>query len=159
MKLDAASLIHRWGIPLATLIYCYVSGLVPVVNAEAFLVIISSALLTKSELVLTAAVAAAGQMAAKSTMYVVVRTSFRHPPKKYEGQLARAREKFARWRYGTGVFLFASAASGFPPFYAVSIMSGMLKINFLTFLLCGLAGRFLRFGAALLFPQLIKSLF
>ncbi len=159
MKFDPNALIKTWGLPTATFIYCFVSGLVPVVNAEAFLVIISSALLTRSQLLLITTLATAGQMTAKCTMYIVARTSFRRPPKKYEEKFNRTREKLDHWRYGVGLFFFASASTGFPPFYVVSILAGMMKFNFVTFLLFGLAGRFVRFGVALLFPQLLKSLF
>lgn len=159
MKLDPNALIKTWGLPAATFIYCYASGLIPVVNAEAFLVIISSALLSKSQLLLITALAALGQMAAKSTMYIVARTSFRRPPKKYEEKFAQAQAKLAGWRFGVPGFLFVSSSTGFPPFYVVSILAGMMKINFVTFLVFGLAGRFIRFGIALLFPQLLKSLF
>jgi membrane protein YqaA with SNARE-associated domain len=159
MKLDANSLINTWGLPTATFVYCFASGLLPFVNAEAFLVIISSALLSKSQLLMVTALAALGQMAAKCTMYFVARTSFKRPPQKYEAKLARARTKLDQWRYGVGFFIFASSSTGFPPFYVVSIMAGMLKLNFVTFLVFGLTGRFIRFGITLLFPQLLKGLF
>lgn len=159
MKFDAAALIQRYGLPLATFVYCYASGLLPFVNAEAFLVIVSSALLPKSQLLLITALAAAGQMAAKSTMYIVAKTSFRRPPQKYAAAFERTREKFEHWRFGVGGFVFVSSSTGFPPLYVVSIMAGMMRINFPVFLVAGLAGRFIRFGAFLLFPQLIKRLF
>jgi membrane protein YqaA with SNARE-associated domain len=159
MKLDAATLIHTWGLPTATFVYCFASGLLPFVNAEAFLVIISSTLLSKSQLLMVTALASLGQMTAKCTMYSVARTSFTRPPKKYEDKLAKARAKLAKWRYGSGFFIFVSASTGFPPLYVVSILAGMLKMNFVTFLVFGLAGRFIRFGITLLFPQLLKSLF
>jgi len=159
MRLDPNSLIKTWGLPAATFVYCFISGLVPVVNAEAFLVIISSALLSRSQLLLIATLAAAGQMTAKCTMYFVARTSFRRPPQKYEEKFNRTREKLDQWRYGVGLFFFASASTGFPPFYVVSILAGMMKFNFLTFLAFGMAGRFVRFGIALVFPQLLKGLF
>jgi membrane protein YqaA with SNARE-associated domain len=159
MKLDTTALIKTWGLPAATYIYCLASGLIPVINAEVFLVVISSALLPRSQLLLITSLAALGQMTAKCILYMGVRTSFRKPPRKYEVKLARAQEKLDRWRYGAGGFIFVSASTGFPPLYATSLMAGLLKLNFLTFLLCGLAGRFIRFGVFLIFPNLIKSLF
>jgi len=159
MKLDAANLIRQWGLPAATLAYCYASGLLPFVNAEAFLIIVSSTLLTRSQLLMVTVLASVGQMAAKCTMYSVARTSFQHPSPKYEEKLAKARAKLEQWRYGTGPFIFVSASTGFPPLYIISILAGMLKMNFLTFLVFGLAGRMVRFGLTLLFPQLLKSLF
>jgi membrane protein YqaA with SNARE-associated domain len=159
MKFDPHSLINTWGLPAVTFVYCFASGFLPFVNAEAFLIIISSALLSKSQLLMVTALASLGQMAAKCTMYFVARRSFKHPPQKYEDKLARARTKLEGWRYGAGFFVFVSSSTGFPPFYVVSIMAGMLKLNFVTFLVFGLTGRFIRFGITLLFPQLLKSLF
>jgi membrane protein YqaA with SNARE-associated domain len=159
MKLDSAALIRTWGLPAATYTYCLASGLVPFINAEVFLVIVSSTLLPRSQLLLITALAALGQMSAKCLLYAGIRTSFRRPPHKYEVKLALARTKLARWRYGAGGFLFVSATTGFPPLYATSILAGLLKMDFLTFLVCGLAGRFIRFGTVLVFPQLVKKLF
>jgi membrane protein YqaA with SNARE-associated domain len=159
MKLDTTALIKTWGLPAATYIYCLASGLIPVINAEVFLIIISSALLPKSQLLLITALAALGQMTAKCLLYVGVRTSFRRPPRRYEAKLARTQERLAHWRYGSGGFIFVSATTGFPPLYATSLLAGLLKLNFPTFLICGLAGRFIRFGVVLVFPHLLKSLF
>lgn len=159
MKLDTTVLIKTWGLPAATYIYCLASGLIPVINAEVFLIIISSALLPRSQLLLITALATLGQMTAKCILYTGMRASFRRPPRKYEAKLAQAQEKLSHWRYGAGGFVFVSATTGFPPLYATSLMAGLLKLNFLTFLFFGLAGRFIRFGVVLLFPQLIKSLF
>jgi len=159
MNLDPNSLINTWGLPAATFVYCFASGLLPFVNAEAFLVIISSALLSKSQLLLITVLASLGQMTAKCAMYFVAKASFKRPPQKYVDKLAKARVKLEGWRYGSGFFIFVSASTGFPPLYIVSILAGMLKMNFVTFLGFGLAGRFIRFGIALLFPQLLKSLF
>lgn len=159
MKLDAASLIREWGLPAATFAYCFASGLLPFVNAEAFLIVISSTLLSKSQLLMVTVLASVGQMAAKCTMYSVTRASFQRPSPKVEEKLAKARAKLEAWRYGTGPFVFVSASTGFPPLYVISLLAGMLKMNFLTFLVFGLAGRMVRFGLTLLFPQLLKSLF
>jgi membrane protein YqaA with SNARE-associated domain len=159
MTWDAADLVRTWGLPTATFVYCVASGLLPFVNAEAFLIVLSSTIMPRSELILLASLAAGGQMIGKSAAYLAGRASLRRPPKKYEAKLAGARTRLEGWRYGVGSFFFLSASTGIPPFYVVSILAGMLKANYVTFLVFGLAGRFLRFGLTLLFPQLIKSLF
>ena len=45
--------------------------------------------------------------------------------------------------------LFASASTGFPPFYVVSVASGALHIQFRRFLLIGFLGRTIRFAIEL----------
>jgi membrane protein YqaA with SNARE-associated domain len=42
-----------------------------------------------------------------------------------------------------------------PPFYALSIVSGMLRVHIASFLLLGFLGRALRFAAVILMPQLV----
>lgn len=52
--------------------------------------------------------------------------------------------------------LFASAFTGFPPFYLTSIASGAVRLPFSRFLVIGFAGRLLRFGALVMVPQALK---
>ena len=57
-----------------------------------------------------------------------------------------------------GTMMFMSAATGLPPFYVVSVASGLTGIAFTQFATLGFLGRFARFSIVVLFPQLIKAL-
>ena len=48
----------------------------------------------------------------------------------------------------------ASAVTGLPPFYAISVAAGVLRLRFVLFFALGLAGRTLRFAAVFVVPRL-----
>ena len=78
---------------------------------------------------------------------------------KYEAKLAEAEKKFEKWQGKSDLFVFLSASVGMPPFYIVSILAGVVKLNFFRFFSAGLVGRFIRFGILALFPHLLRSSF
>jgi membrane protein YqaA with SNARE-associated domain len=134
-----------------------VSGLVPFVNAELYLLAASAAAPREMAIPLVLA-ATLGQMTAKALMYGAGRGVVRIPGERMKRWIADA-EAWARNRKNTGGGLvFVSAASGFPPFYFVSIACGMVRVPLAQFLALGFLGRFIRFGVVVLFPQLGKAL-
>jgi membrane protein YqaA with SNARE-associated domain len=52
-----------------------------------------------------------------------------------------------------------SALTGFPPFYGVSVMAGVMQIPFARFLLVATPARLIRFIIVFYAPRLIKQLF
>ncbi len=151
-------LISQYGIHLTTFIVCLISGFIPVVNAELYLVAVS-ALSSKSAAIYLVFISSSSQMIAKAIMYLTGRGSLKLPFKRRNGKLEEVRKKFANWENRTYLFIFISASTGFPPFYFVSILAGMLKLNFKIFLVFGFLGRFVRFSLIVLFPQLLKGIF
>lgn len=151
-------LISHYGIHLTTFVVCVVSGFVPVVNAEIYLVTVS-ALSSKSAIIYLIFISGAGQMIAKTIMYLTGKGSLNLPFKRRNGKLEEVQKKFKKWENKTSLFIFLSASTGFPPFYFVSILAGMLKFNFKMFLIFGFIGRALRFSLVILFPQLLKGIF
>lgn len=57
-----------------------------------------------------------------------------------------------------GTLLFTSAATGLPPFYVVSVASGLVGVAFMQFAVLGFLGRLTRFSVVVMLPQLIKAL-
>lgn len=151
-------LIVQFGVYLSTYIACLVSGFLPLVNAEVFLVLVS-AITPKSSAPLIILLATIGQMTAKATIYMAGRGSLKLPLKKYEQKMGKVIQKFEKKRMATNSFIFLSAFTGLPPFYIVSILAGVLKLKFLNFLICGFSGRLIRFSVVVLFPQLFKEIF
>ena len=123
-----------------------ISGVVPVVNAE-LLVLAAAATVPLAGLPLVVAVATGGQMLAKTTLFAVARWVPDRLPKKAQAALDRASGKVATYGRGLASLVFASAASGFPPFYGVSLACGTLGMRLRTFVIIGCAGRAVRFGA------------
>ena len=146
------ALVGQLGYPLATFVYCVGSGFIPVLNAELFLVGVA-ALAPRESLPAVAALAAAGQMIAKSGMYLGGRGVVNLPKGKRREDIERWQARVERWRSKDLLVLF-SAAVGLPPFFVTSIFAGTLRFPFFRFLVAGYAGRLLRFGAIVAVPAL-----
>lgn len=151
-------MVGQYGLYLSTYIIAVISGFVPVVNIEVYLVWVA-AFTPRSQGLPIAILATLGQMTAKTLMYLggagILKITLRKP----EEKMAAVQKKFESWKNRTSLFIFLSAFLGVPPFYLVSVASGALKIKLPRFLITGLAGRFLRFGITVFFPHLIKSIF
>ncbi|HET7823774.1 MAG TPA: VTT domain-containing protein [Anaeromyxobacter sp.] len=151
--MSADEIVNRLGIPLATFVWCMTSGVMPIVNAELFLVGVAS-LTPSSRLWVLVVSATAGQMIAKSFMYLVGSGVVRLPfGRQGKVDLEAARERVARWR-SKDLLVFVSAASGLPPFYLTSIVAGTLRFPFARFFAFGLAGRVVRFSLLVAVPPL-----
>lgn len=135
------------GIYGGTLLVCFVGGLVPLLNAEVWLVALAVSLTTAGPLPLVVALAVVGQMTAKSLLYLGARGATGLAPRRYQTAVARARGYLVRWRRKPLAVLWLSTTVGLPPLYLVSIAAGALEVRFRTFVLVGLVGRTLRFGA------------
>jgi len=149
MNLDPQALLAQYGWHLGTFVYASLSGVIPVLNCEVFLLMLAAAAPRPMLpwLVLTTTV---GQMIAKSLLYWGGRGVVRLPAR-YQNVLG----SFG-CRLGTGwkapALVFASAAVGIPPFYAMSIFCGALRWSFTSFLIFGSLGRLVRFSMVLLVP-------
>ncbi|MGB7296588.1 MAG: VTT domain-containing protein [Candidatus Aminicenantales bacterium] len=156
--MDFEQLIVRYGLYLTTYVVAVISGFVPVVNLEVYLVWVA-AFTPCSQAVGIALLATLGQMTAKTLMYLagagVLKISVKKPGKK----LRAVQMKMAAWQHRMGIFLFSSAFLGVPPFYVVSIASGICRVPIAVFVIWGLAGRLLRFAIVVFFPHLLKGLF
>lgn len=143
---------------LSTFFGCVVGAFVPVINTELLLLSMSAA--APPALVLPIIVAAAvGQMVGKSVIYAAARGALRLPAGRIAEHVNNAAAHMSSRQHISGALLFASAASGLPPFYLMSITAGLIKLSFARFLLLGTSGRLLRFAAIVLFPQVIKHFF
>jgi membrane protein YqaA with SNARE-associated domain len=151
-------LIGRYGLYLTTYVVGVISGFVPVVNLEVYLVWVA-ALTPSSKAVAITVLATLGQMTAKTLMYLagagILKISVKKPGKK----LQAVQMKMAQWQHRLGLFMFMSAFLGVPPFYVVSIASGICRVPLPVFIIWGLVGRLLRFAIAVFFPHLLKGLF
>jgi membrane protein YqaA with SNARE-associated domain len=151
----AEDLLAALGVYGGTLVVCFIAGLVPLVNAELFLVGIS-ALVIRSPAQLPAIVvlAAIGQMTAKVVLYYMGVGMFELPRGRWRERFERARARVERWKKRPYAIYAVSATLGLPPFYLVSLVAGVLRINFTLFCLIGLAGRTARFAVVVAIPWL-----
>jgi membrane protein YqaA with SNARE-associated domain len=139
---------------LASVVALFVaSGVLPFVNAELSLLALGS-VAPRPLLLVLLVVATLSHMAGKSLTYFAGRSAEHLPIAALQRRVATTRGKLdGRTNLGA-TLIFVSATTGFPPFYLVTVASGVLRYNFLHYFVLGFGGRLLRFGALLLLPQL-----
>ena len=132
---------------------CLASGFLPFVNAELFL-LAAAAVAPHGLALLIVLCAAAGQLTAKTLMFMGARAATGSPRFSSNPRFAAVRARVAKTS-SIGTLVFVSAAARLPPFYLVSVASGMVRMRARTFVLSGFAGRLVRFAAIAFAPQLI----
>ncbi|MGH4026796.1 MAG: hypothetical protein ACRDRV_19665 [Pseudonocardiaceae bacterium] len=168
-----------------TLGVCLISALMPVVNAELYLV----ALVTQQPQLpwwLVGLAAAAGQMLGKLVFYYAGRGSLRLPAQQWSirrlsrpwstRRLSRPRrsadpDRWRRWSawltrlqqtcqarpVWTAGVLLAAATVGLPPLATTAFVAGAARISPATFMVVGLVGRFVRFSTIAAAPGLLAT--
>jgi membrane protein YqaA with SNARE-associated domain len=152
--MDSEELIAKVGIYTASFVVGFVSGLLPFVNSELYLVAVS-AIVARHSLLPIALLSALGQMVAKTILFYAGRGVFQINMGKFERKIEAVQKKFQEWENKADVLILISAAGGIPPFYVVSFVAGALKLHYLRFLAVGIVGRSIRFAVIIYFPQLI----
>jgi membrane protein YqaA with SNARE-associated domain len=151
---NLAHLTGAWGLYLGTFVYCVVSGLIPVVNCEAYLIVLG-ATAPRGDLPVLLLLACVGQMAAKYVLYQTGRGVLRLPFRRYQAKVEALQERMARGRWTTDGIVFMSAVTGIPPLYPLSIAAGTLAWPLRRFLVYGFCGRVIRFGVVLALPAVV----
>lgn len=144
------------GLYAAAIFVGVASGLLPLVNNEAFLLWVA-ATSPLADLLPVAVFTAFGQMLAKSVLYLVGRGVLRLPLR-FGRKVHELQARLEGRRAGLTGLLFASACGGVPPFYVVSVLAGTLRWSFARFLTVGFCGRVLRFSAILGLPLVFRGL-
>lgn len=122
---------------------CIVGGFLPWVNTE--VVVTGAALVvTPPDTVLLVLLAAAGQMLAKTAVYVLARRAPERLPEKARTFLSRP-DRLGRGRTAVTLALLASSAVGLPPFYLTTLAAGALRVPLVVFACAGLAGTAVRY--------------
>jgi membrane protein YqaA with SNARE-associated domain len=140
-------LLTMLGIYGGTFVVSIIAGLVPVVNAEVFLVgLVRLAVDRPTQLPMIVVMAAVGQMVAKLGLYYVGRGMMELPRGRYKAKIIAARARLEQWRSRPYLVYAASSLFGLPPFYLTVLAAGALRIRLPAFLAIGLAGRLIRFA-------------
>lgn len=154
MNFDAVT--AKIGIYAGSFIIGFVSGLVPFVNSELYLLAVSP-MVSRSALMPIALLASLGMMCAKTILYYAGRGVFKIKMGRYQSKVEAVQEKFERWQNKSDLLILMSAVVGFPPFYVVSFVAGALRLNVVKFFIAGYIGRSVRFAAIVYFPQLVMK--
>ncbi len=137
------------------LVIGFASALIPIINIEAYLSV--RAAVASVEMIWTMAlVAAIGQMAGKLVWYSLGASSLSWGWLRRRAEKPKNAARLEVWRLRTrqrpvltGLLVFVSSFTGFPPFAVLSVLAGQLRMNLVLFVTLGLAGRWLRFAAVL----------
>lgn len=144
--------MNHFLVVLGTFAFCVGSAMIPLLNAEVYLV--TASLVAPPELRWPLVIAAAsGQMLGKVGMYYVGRGALRIPGERMQRRIQLAAARYHEKRQIGSCLVFVSASSGFPPFYILSIAAGMLAFPLPLFIIFGFAGRFIRFAAVVFLPH------
>jgi membrane protein YqaA with SNARE-associated domain len=146
---------------LLTFGFGVVSAVIPIFNMEAYISVVYASTDHYPALGL-AFVGSLGQNVGKLVWYFVCRGALDLPWLKRQMSTPRRQAQYERWRtfiqgrpLMSGLLTFVSAAIGFPPFFAMAMVAGTLRMNVFVFFLAGLLGRTLFFWAWLLGVGLI----
>jgi membrane protein YqaA with SNARE-associated domain len=138
-----------------------VSAVIPIFNMEAYISVVYAGTEHRSALAL-AAVGSLGQNLGKLVWYYASRGALDIPWLRKRMATDKRQAQYERWRdyiHGrpvmSGLLVFVSAAVGFPPFFAMAMVAGTLRMNVVVFFVAGLIGRTLFFWAWLLGVGLI----
>src|ERR1043165_1710207 len=134
------------GIYGGTFAVSLIAGLVPLINAEVFLVgLVRLAIDDPSQLPWVVVAAATGQMVAKIGLYHAGRGMLELPRARYRAKIEAVRERMERWKSKPYIIYGLSSVLRMPPFFLTVIAAGAMQISFQAFLAIGLGGRVIRF--------------
>ena len=156
--MDFNQIIHAFGLYLASMVVGFSSALIPVINVEAYLLLIGY-LVHDSRLSVLLILVTFFHLLGKTVLYLVGRGSLRLNLFNLEERVERARKKYKIVRIGSLWTILISALTGIPPFYVITILAGTMKIKLWQFFSLGLFGRLIRFSILLYLPQLVAGLF
>lgn len=148
------STIGTW---LTTLGVSILSGIIPVINTEVYLVAVAT--MTPAQAWPIILITTLGHLIAKIILYQLGRHGVRPHAHRFQRQMERAEDAMRKHPWGTDAVVAISGLTGFPPFYGVSVMAGVMKIPFLRFLLVATPARLVRFIIVFFAPRLLKQMF
>jgi membrane protein YqaA with SNARE-associated domain len=144
------------GIIAATVGYCVASAMIPLLNTELYLVGVAA--VTADSLRVPLVIAATlGTLVGKGTMYVAADRLMTRASPTAQGRVERVMAWLRGHRAATWPVVALSAVTGLPPFYAVTVACGLLRIGLLPFIVVSGVGRAIRFGALIFAPSLLRE--
>jgi len=132
------------GILVGAALTCALGGVFPWINSE--VVILGAALLVPPTALPVLVIGCAlGQMSSKAGVYAITRWAPHVLPDRARALLDRAERYRGRQGVLVGAVFLGSAVS-LPPFYLVTLASGLLRVPFALFCLVGLFGTATRYA-------------
>lgn len=141
---------------LTTFAVCAISGPLPVIHSELYLLSVSTLSPPRWAWALIAA-AVLGQLAGKTLLYYVGRGAIRIRSERFQRLMTAAQARMEANPRAGGAVLFVSATVGLPPMYATTLACGAARMNLVSFLLLTAAGRFIHYAVVVFVPQFAKA--
>ena len=160
--MSTQQLISWFGLYLGAFVFSFVTGLVPLLSVELFLLAVGTLTKNPWHLLGVTLLTALGQLLSKLLLYASGRGAL---ATRLHGRLLGARglqrlqslrDRLASYQGSTGWLLFVSALVGLPPSYLYSIVCGMIGMPVGTFSLLSAVGFGLRFAGLVYLPQLVQ---
>jgi membrane protein YqaA with SNARE-associated domain len=137
-----------------TLGFGMISAIIPVFNMEAFIAVAYAQ--SSHHPLLLSFVGSLGQNIGKLVWFYVSKGALDIPWLKKRIDTPKRQAQYEKWSgyvqgrpAMSGVLTFVSAAVGFPPFFAMAMIAGTLRMNAAVFFFAGLVGRTLFFWVLL----------
>lgn len=143
---EPSSLVPSAMTMAASVGYGFVSAIVPVVNAELYIVA-AAAILPQSQQPAMVSLFSLGTMVGKTALYLLAARLVGSCPPTARAQVDRWVARLQHRQGYVWPVVFASTLLGFPPLYAVTLAAGVLRISLVGFFVVGCIGRFARFSA------------
>ena len=162
--MSTQQLIDWFGLYLGAFLFSFVSGIIPVLSVELFLLAVGALTRNPWHLLAVALLTALGQLLSKMLLYASGRGML---PSQLHGRLLRTRgllrlgklrDRLASYKGSTGWMLFVSAVVGLPPSYLYSIVCGMMGMGLVLFTALSAAGFVIRFVGLVYVPHLVQKL-
>jgi membrane protein YqaA with SNARE-associated domain len=153
----ADDLLATLGLYGAALGIGFAAGMFPLISIEAFLFGVARwADVDVPALVALIGLGAAGHQAAKTVTYYAGAGAFELPRGKTRARIEAAQRWIDRWNKRPRLVLFASAAIGLPPLYALGFIARpVMHLSIAAFTAISLAGRLGRFVVLVAAARLI----
>ena len=124
--------------------YGVASAVIPVLNAEVYLVA-AGAMVSRALRLPLVAVFTVGTMIGKGAMYAGASALAERATPTVRAHADRAAALLRRHPVAAWPIVCLSALVGLPPFYAITIAAGVVRLGLIPFVLVGGIGRFVRF--------------
>jgi membrane protein YqaA with SNARE-associated domain len=141
---------------LVTLLYGVLSATIPLFNTELFVVGAGVAAAEGMRAPIVVAITV-GTMIGKVAVYAGAERLVAAAKPRARERVDRAVAALRRWPALTWPIIFVSALVGLPPFYAVTVASGALRLGLPLYVAVSSVGRLLRFGALMYAPHLLRG--
>jgi membrane protein YqaA with SNARE-associated domain len=141
------SLLASLGLYGATFAVAFIAGMLPIISVELFLIGATALGADVQTLPLLIAIAAIGHQIAKTITYYAGAGAFELPRGRMRERIEAAKLRVERWNRRPRLIMFAAAATGLPPLWALGFVAQpVMQMDIATFTAITATGRILRYA-------------